>query len=154
MILALPCAIFQETGIVDRRPCSWWGVAVVESRALGWSTGCGSNIAWRRSTSRKFTRAPVLAHQTHLTSTRSLRTNTLSPIVIAETAPIMSAGKRPAHDAFGSSQLVKRPKADANLGASSAVAVVNGAGQNGALVQAVCHILAPLQYAIAEAAMC
>lgn len=47
----------------------------------------------------------------------------------------MSAEKRPASDAFGSSQLVvKRP----NLGNSSkAVAVINGAGGNGALIQAV-----------------
>ena len=46
----------------------------------------------------------------------------------------MSAEKRPASDAFGSSQLVvKRP----NLGNNGkAVAVVNGGG-NGALIQAV-----------------
>jgi Prp8 binding protein len=50
----------------------------------------------------------------------------------------MSTAKRPAHEGFGSSQLVKRAKADANLGGSSAVAVVNGGGQNGALIQAVC----------------
>lgn len=49
----------------------------------------------------------------------------------------MSGEKRPAHDTFGTSQLVKRAKSDANLG-STAVAVVNGAGQNGALIQAVC----------------
>ncbi|KAF2115087.1 cell cycle control protein-like protein cwf17 [Lophiotrema nucula] len=48
----------------------------------------------------------------------------------------MSAEKRPASNSFGSSQLVKRAKSDANLG-SNAVAVVNGAGQNGALIQAV-----------------
>jgi hypothetical protein len=48
----------------------------------------------------------------------------------------MSAEKRPASDAFGSSQLVvKRP----NLGNNSkAVAVVNGQGGNGAIIQAVC----------------
>ena len=48
----------------------------------------------------------------------------------------MSAEKRPASDAFGSAQLVvKRP----NLGNNGkAVAVVNGAGGNGALIQAVC----------------
>jgi hypothetical protein len=49
----------------------------------------------------------------------------------------MSREKRPANEAFGTSQLVKRTKSDANLG-SSAVAVVNGSGANGALVQAVC----------------
>ncbi|KAL5119785.1 hypothetical protein ACEQ8H_002391 [Pleosporales sp. CAS-2024a] len=48
----------------------------------------------------------------------------------------MSTTKRTAHDIFGSSQLVKRAKADANLGSSSAVAVVNGSVQNGALVPA------------------
>ncbi|KAF2813016.1 WD repeat-containing protein 57 [Mytilinidion resinicola] len=48
----------------------------------------------------------------------------------------MSAEKRPAAPSFGSSQLVKRQKSDANLG-SSAVAVVNGSAQNGALIQAV-----------------
>jgi Prp8 binding protein len=35
---------------------------------------------------------------------------------------------------FGSSQLVKRQKSDANM---NAVAVVNGSAQNGALIQAV-----------------
>ena len=47
----------------------------------------------------------------------------------------MSAEKRPASDAFGSSQLVvKRP----NLGNNSkAVAVANGSGGNGALIQTV-----------------
>lgn len=54
----------------------------------------------------------------------------------------MSGPKRPATDAFGSSQLVKRAKSDANLGGSSAVAVVNGSGQNGALIQSVCRNLA------------
>jgi hypothetical protein len=49
----------------------------------------------------------------------------------------MSGPKRPAHDTFGSSQLVKRTKPDAN-GGSNAVTVVNGAGQNGALIRAVC----------------
>ena len=49
----------------------------------------------------------------------------------------MSREKRPATNTFGTSQLVKRAKADANLG-SSAVAVVNGIGQNGALIQTVC----------------
>ncbi|CAN9330892.1 unnamed protein product [Alternaria alternata] len=47
----------------------------------------------------------------------------------------MSREKRPANEAFGTSQLVKRTKSDANL-ASSAVAKVNGSGANGALIQA------------------
>ena len=51
----------------------------------------------------------------------------------------MSKEKRPANEAFGTSQLVKRTKSDANLG-SSAVAKVNGSGANGALIQAVCTI--------------
>ncbi|MCJ1301296.1 hypothetical protein MMC08_004095 [Hypocenomyce scalaris] len=50
----------------------------------------------------------------------------------------MSAEKRPASDAFGSSQMVvKRQKSDANLGNGNAVAVVNGTAANGALIQAV-----------------
>jgi len=49
----------------------------------------------------------------------------------------MSGEKRPAADSFGSTQLVKRAKSDANLNGSSAIAVVNGSAQNGALVQAV-----------------
>ncbi|KAF2868588.1 WD40-repeat-containing domain protein [Massariosphaeria phaeospora] len=49
----------------------------------------------------------------------------------------MSGGKRPAADSFGSSQLVKRAKSDANIGGSSAIAVVNGTAKNGALIQAV-----------------
>ncbi len=51
----------------------------------------------------------------------------------------MSAEKRPASDAFGSSQLVvKRQKSDINLGNASTIAVVNGSTGNGALIQAVC----------------
>lgn len=50
----------------------------------------------------------------------------------------MSAEKRPASDAFGSSQMVvKRQKSDANLGNGKVVAVVNGTAANGALIQAV-----------------
>jgi len=50
----------------------------------------------------------------------------------------MSAEKRPASDSFGSSQLVKRQRSDGNLNGGTSVAVVNGAAQNGALIQAVC----------------
>ena len=50
----------------------------------------------------------------------------------------MSAEKRPASDAFGSTQMVvKRQKSDANLGNRNAVAVVNGSSANGALIQTV-----------------
>ncbi|KAI9849987.1 MAG: hypothetical protein M1838_006213 [Thelocarpon superellum] len=50
----------------------------------------------------------------------------------------MSAEKRPASDAFGSTQMiVKRQKSDATLGNGKAVAVVNNSTQNGALIQAV-----------------
>ncbi|KAF1973642.1 WD40 repeat-like protein [Bimuria novae-zelandiae CBS 107.79] len=49
----------------------------------------------------------------------------------------MSGEKRPAADSFGSAQLVKRAKSDANLNGNPAVAVVNSPGQNGALIQAV-----------------
>lgn len=48
-----------------------------------------------------------------------------------------SAEKRPASSSFGSSQLVKRQRSDASLGGSSAVAIANGTGRNGALVQRV-----------------
>ncbi|KAF2735721.1 cell cycle control protein-like protein cwf17 [Polyplosphaeria fusca] len=47
-----------------------------------------------------------------------------------------SGEKRPASDSFGTTQLVKRAKSDANIG-NSEVAVVNGSAQNGALIQAV-----------------
>ncbi|KAI9771171.1 MAG: hypothetical protein M1840_002522 [Geoglossum simile] len=47
----------------------------------------------------------------------------------------MSAGKRPASDFFGSSQLVKRQRSDANIG--DAAAVVKATTQNGALIQTV-----------------
>ena len=47
-------------------------------------------------------------------------------------------GKRPAADSFGSAQLVKRAKAEAEAGpGSTQVAVVNGNVQHGALIQAV-----------------
>lgn len=49
----------------------------------------------------------------------------------------MSAEKRSASNSFGSSQMVKRQKSDANLTGHNAVAVVNGNAQNGALIQAV-----------------
>ncbi|KAF2273393.1 cell cycle control protein-like protein cwf17 [Westerdykella ornata] len=45
----------------------------------------------------------------------------------------MSGEKRPAANSFGSSQLVKRAKADTE---GSALSVVNRAGENGALIQA------------------
>lgn len=49
---------------------------------------------------------------------------------------MMSTGKRPASGSFSSSQMVvKRP----NLGNDKAVAVVNGAAANGALIQSVCQ---------------
>ena len=47
----------------------------------------------------------------------------------------MSGEKRPAAESFGSTQLVKRQRSDANLN-GSAVARTNGAG-SGALVQGV-----------------
>ncbi|OJD12652.1 hypothetical protein AJ78_06791 [Emergomyces pasteurianus Ep9510] len=50
---------------------------------------------------------------------------------------MMSAEKRPAQDSFGSTQLVKRPRSDSNLGNGSAIAVVNSSAQNGALIQAI-----------------
>ena len=50
----------------------------------------------------------------------------------------MSAEKRPASNAFGSSQMVvKRQKSDVNLKTGKAVAIVNGSSANGALIQAV-----------------
>lgn len=52
----------------------------------------------------------------------------------------MSAEKRPASDAFGSTQMVvKRP----NLGndTSKSVTRVNGSGANGALIQTVCYTI-------------
>ncbi len=50
----------------------------------------------------------------------------------------MSAGKRPASNSFGSSQIVvKRQKSNADLGNNRAVAVTNGSVSNGALIQAV-----------------
>lgn len=50
----------------------------------------------------------------------------------------MSSEKRPAADSFGSSQLVKRQRSDANLGGNS-VALANGTARNGALIQAVSY---------------
>ena len=50
----------------------------------------------------------------------------------------MSAEKRPASNAFGSSQMVvKRQKSDANLGNGTAIAVAGGQYGNGALIQSV-----------------
>ncbi|KAL5457890.1 hypothetical protein PMIN06_003611 [Paraphaeosphaeria minitans] len=49
----------------------------------------------------------------------------------------MSAEKRPAADSFGSTQLVKRAKPDANTNGSSVVAVANGSAHDGALMHAV-----------------
>ena len=55
-----------------------------------------------------------------------------------DTHDAMSREKRAASDSFGTSQLVKRAKSDANLNGSSAVAVASGTGKKGALIQAVC----------------
>ncbi|KAF2401956.1 WD40 domain-containing protein [Trichodelitschia bisporula] len=49
----------------------------------------------------------------------------------------MSSEKRPAADSFGSSQLVKRQKSDANLGNARSIALVNSSSKNGALIQTV-----------------
>lgn len=57
------------------------------------------------------------------------------------TRNIMSAEKRSASNSFGTSQLVKRQKSNADLGASSAVAVTNANVGNGALIQAVSYLL-------------
>ncbi|KAF2100862.1 putative U5 snRNP complex subunit [Rhizodiscina lignyota] len=62
----------------------------------------------------------------------------------------MSAEKRPAADSFGTNQLVKRQKSDANINSNS-VAVVNGSAQNGALIQSV-HRTSGLQAPIMELA--
>jgi hypothetical protein len=93
---------------------------------LGWST------RWTRYSlaqiwSRKFTELQYGNNEHITTRLRIIHTIT------------MSTAKRPAHNVFGSSQLVKRSKPDANAGSNSAVAVVNGSGQNGALIQAVCR---------------
>jgi len=53
----------------------------------------------------------------------------------------MSAEKRSASNSFGTSQLVKRQKSNADLGANSAVVVTNANAGNGALIQAVSHLL-------------
>jgi hypothetical protein len=56
---------------------------------------------------------------------------------LSQTA-IMSSEKRPASDEFASSQMVVKRQ---NLGKDSkAVAVVNGSGGNGAVIQAVCTL--------------
>jgi len=47
------------------------------------------------------------------------------------------AGKRPG-ELYGSSQLVKRQKSDANINGNRSIAVVNNSAANGALIQAVC----------------
>ena len=65
------------------------------------------------------------------------RPRTIQRAVNERTPSAMSQSKRPANDAFGSNQLVKRAKSDANLD-STAIAISSGTGQNGALVQAVC----------------
>lgn len=51
----------------------------------------------------------------------------------------MSSEKRPASESFGTTQLVKRQKSDANLTGAS-VALVNNPSQNGALIQAVRNV--------------
>ena len=45
--------------------------------------------------------------------------------------------KRPAEGGFGTTQLVKRQKSNADLGNENAVAVVNDSTKNGALIQSV-----------------
>ena len=60
----------------------------------------------------------------------------------------MASEKRPASDDFGSSQMVVKRQ---NLGNNSkAVAISNGSGSNGALIQAVCYSYIGLTETIAE----
>jgi Prp8 binding protein len=59
------------------------------------------------------------------------------PRTLGTQTSTMSGEKRPAANSFGTSQLVKRAKSDANINGSSAVAISNGTGKNGALIQAV-----------------
>lgn len=54
--------------------------------------------------------------------------------------------KRGPSGSFGSAQLVKRQKSDANLHNGRSVAVVNGSAQNGALIQNVCNPSIALLY--------
>lgn len=56
------------------------------------------------------------------------------------TSAVMSAEKRLASNSFGTSQLVKRQKSNADLGNSKAVATTNASSANGALIQAVCSL--------------
>jgi Prp8 binding protein len=51
----------------------------------------------------------------------------------------MSVEKRPAADSFESNQIVKRQKSKGRLDDNRSIAIVNGAAQNGALIQAVCQ---------------
>lgn len=78
------------------------------------------------------------------TSFREHITTSTTPYKAApeRTPTEMSQSKRPANDAFGSNQLVKRAKSDANLD-STAVAISSGTGQNGALIRAVCLLPGP-----------
>lgn len=69
------------------------------------------------------------------TGTRIELTSHLPSAPTIQRTPAMSREKRPANDAFGSSQLVKRAKPDATD--STALTVANGTAQNGALIQAV-----------------
>jgi Prp8 binding protein len=47
--------------------------------------------------------------------------------------------KRPAAENYGSVQLVKRQRSDANIGGNRSIAIVDGSVQSGALIQAVCQ---------------
>ena len=53
----------------------------------------------------------------------------------------MSAEKRSASNSFGTSQLVKRQKSNVDLPARNSVAINNATGNDGALVEAVCHLV-------------
>jgi hypothetical protein len=127
---------------VRRRGEQVWGK--LRSRALRWWDARGGAYRrelksavdpWQARTRRKFGKElPILQD--------CIATPSKLPYRAAnERTPVdMSQAKRPANDAFGSNQLVKRAKSDANLD-STAVAISSGTGQNGALIRAVCAIL-------------
>ena len=118
----------QEAGVSK---CVWGcgGVLVGELGRGGADDGLATSE--RR---RKFRK---LHHEHHRHAQRPVP-NPRKSLPVSIPLANMSREKRPAADAFGSSQLVKRAKSDANLGESNAVAVVNGTAQNGALIQGVC----------------
>lgn len=94
--------------------------------------------AWHLGTTFGYDKVSLIARPLHATPQGLLLEPESSPVRFILRKNMMAAEKRPASNAFGSSQLVvKRQKSNVDLSDGKAVTVNSGNAAGGALVQAV-----------------